>query len=176
MVRGLLLMLTTLLVLAGCAQGPRVVSVSMPELTARLARDFPLDRRWLEVFDVRVSEPRLSPETASNRMRADFRIQAQDRLSGRKLDARVAAIAGLRWEPSDRTLRLERVDLDLPDRDDQPSTTEARAGTELVRRLGLVLAGRLLEDQVVWRAPADQALVVQRVTVTSSGLELAVSR
>jgi hypothetical protein len=172
-VRMLAVTLAVVLAVTGCAHGPRVISLSNQELSARLAKEFPIDRRWLEVFDVHVSEPRVTTEPASNRLRADFHIEAKDRLSGRRLDARIAAIAGLRWEASDRTLRLERVDLDLPERDD---TAEARARADILRRLGMVLAGRLLEDQIVWRAPADGTLAVQRVTVTSSGLELAVAR
>ncbi len=153
-----------LLALAGCAHGPRVVTISAQELSERLARDFPVDRRLLEVFDVRVSSPRLRTEPSSNRVRADFQVQASDRLGGSRLDVRLAVISGLRWEPKDRTLRMERVDLDLPPRADREA--------DRLQRIGLVLASRLFEDQVLWRAPGDSPLAVQRITVTGSGLEL----
>jgi hypothetical protein len=160
--------MVVLLALAGCAHGPQVLTLSAQQLSERLARDFPVDRRLLEVFDVRVSEPQVRPETASNRLRAEFRVQAQDRLGGNRLDLRLAVIAGLRWQASDRTLRLERVDLDLPPR--------AERDQERVQRIGLLLASRLFEDHVLWRAPADSTLAVQRVTVTPAGVELALVR
>lgn len=157
-------LLIPVLALAGCAHGPRVVSISAQELSDRLARDFPVDRRLLEVFDVRVSAPRVRTDPGSNRVRAEFQLQALDRLGGGRLDTRLAVISGLRWEPRDRTLRLERVDLDLPARADRD---QAR-----VQRIGLALASLMFEDHVLWRAPADSTLAVQRITVTSSGLEL----
>jgi hypothetical protein len=153
-----------MLALTGCAHGPRVISISAQELSERLARDFPVDRRLLEVFDVRVSSPRVRTDPSSNRLRAEFQLQASDRLGGRSLETRLAVISGLRWEPRDRTVRLERVDLDLPPRADRDQT--------LVQRIGLALTSRLLEDQVLWRAPSDARLDVQRITVTPSGLEL----
>lgn len=157
-------LLIPVLALAGCAHGPRTVTIGAQELSERLARDFPVDRRLLEVFDVRVSEPRVRTDPASSRVRAEFQMQALDRLGGGRLDTRLAVISGLRWEPRDRTLRLERVDLDLPPRADRD---QAR-----VQRIGLALAARLLEDHVLWRAPGDSSLDVQRITVTASGLEL----
>ncbi len=151
------------LALAGCAHGPRVVTISTQELSERLARDFPVDRRLLEVFDVRVSTPRLRTEPSSNRVRADIQVQATDRLGGHKLDTRLAVVSGLRWEPKDRTLRMERVDLDLPSRADRDA--------DRLQRIGLVLAARLFEDQVRWRAPGESTLAVQRITMTGAGLE-----
>lgn len=150
--------------LVGCAHGPRVMRLDAQELSARLARELPVDRRLLEVFDVRVSEPRVRTEPGSSQVRADFQVQVSDRLGGRRFDTRLAVLSGLRWEPRDRTLRMERVDLDLPARADRDEA--------LLQRIGLALASRLLEDQVLWRAPADRPVDVQRITVTATGLEL----
>lgn len=156
------------LALAGCAHGPRVVSISAQELSERLARDLPVDRRLLEVFDIRISDPQVRTDPSSSRVRADFQVRALDRLGGSRLDTRLAVISGLRWQASDRTLRMERVDLDLPPRADRDAA--------LAQRIGLALVSRLLEDQVLWRAPAETTLAVERITVTPAGVELALAR
>lgn len=152
--------------LTGCAGllGPRVVTLTPQAMSERLAKEFPLDRRLLELVDVRVSDPRVKPDPDSGRLRADFRVQATERLSGARIDATLGVLAGLRWQASDGTLRLERVDLDLP----------PPAGREPAwwLRVGSVLGARVFDDRVVWRAPADSGLTVERITVTAAGVEL----
>jgi hypothetical protein len=133
-------------------------------MSERLARDFPLDQRLLEIVDLRVSDPRLRPEPDSARLRADFRVQATERLSGARFDSELGVLAGLRWQASDGTLRLERVDLDLP----------PPAGREPAwwLRVATVLGSRMFEDRVLWRAPADSGLTVQRIRITQQGVVL----
>lgn len=156
--------------LAGCAGlgGSRVVTLTPQAMSERLAREFPLDRRLLELVDVRVSDPRLKPEPDTGRLRADFRVQATERLSGARFDTTLGVLAGLRWQPSDGTLRLERVDLDLP----PPAGQGPGREPAWWLRVGSVLGARVFEDRIVWRAPADSGLSVERVTVTPAGVEL----
>jgi hypothetical protein len=164
--RRLILLCCAVWGLAGCAGlgGPRVVTLTPQAMSERLAREFPLDRRLLEIVDVRVSDPRLKPEPDSGRLRADFRVQATERLSGARFDTTLGVLAGLRWQASDGTLRLERVDLDLP----PPASREPQWWL----RVGSVLGSRVFDDRVVWRAPADSGLTVERITVTAAGVEL----
>lgn len=158
-----------LLALGGCAGlgGPRSLTITPQEMSARLAREFPVDRRLLEVFDVRVSDPRMRTEPDSSRVRADFRVQATERLTGSRFDANLGVLAGLRWQASDGTLRLDRVDLDLPEAlgRDQP----------WLRRMGALLGARVFEDRVIWRAPADTGLTVERIAVTPGAVVLSVA-
>lgn len=158
-----------LVALAGCAGlvGPRSVTITKQDMSTRLAREFPVDRRLLEVFDVRVTEPRVRTDPDSSRVRADFRVQATERLTGARFDANLGVLAGLRWQPGDGTLRLERVDLDLPE----------SLGREQpwLRRVGALLGARVFEDRVVWRAPANTGLTVERIDVTPDGVVLSVA-
>ena len=157
-----------LLTLGGCAAlGPRSVTITTQDMSARLAREFPVDRRLLELFDVRVSDPRMRTEPGSSRVRADFRVQATERLTGTRFDANLGVLSGLRWQPSDGTLRLERVDLDL---------TEALGREQpWLRRVGALLGSRVFEDRVVWRAPAGTGMTVERIAVTADGVVLSVA-
>lgn len=167
-----LILLCTLAVLCliGCAElmVPRVVTVTTQSMSERLAREFPLDHRLLELVDVRVSEPRLKPDPDSGRLRADFRVQASERLTGTRFDTPLGVLAGLRWQASDGTLRLERVELDLP----PPAGQGPGREPAWWLRVAAVLGARVFEDRVVWRAPADLGLTVERITVTPAGVEL----
>jgi hypothetical protein len=163
----LVAILATLVV--ACASGPRVVSVSTTELSARLAERFPIDHRLLEVFDVHLSDPRVTALPDSNRIRADFRIQVRDRLGGKGLDLRLAVESGLRWNAGDRTVRLQQPEIDRVDSGGRDSP--------LLLRLGAVLLTRQFEDMVLYRVPAQYAaafdsLAVTGLRVTASGLEV----
>ena len=75
--------LSMLALLGACATGPRTVSVSASELQAWIARRFPVERRVLEVFELRLSAPTVRLLPQDNRLVTELNLLATDRLSGR---------------------------------------------------------------------------------------------
>jgi hypothetical protein len=161
---------------AGCAglMGPPTLWISEGELAALARREFPLDRRLLDVLETRVSNPRLQLLSDRNRIAAQLDIAARDRVFGGSWQGELDFDAALRWEAADQTLRLDQVqvrDLRLATRGDAART----AG----ERLGAAMAERVLDRFVLYRLPADRAAELQRqglrpdrVRVTPRGVEV----
>ena len=164
----------SLLALAGCASlmGPRTVEISQGELLEKLSGQFPLTQRVLNVLDVQALSPRLSLQPQANRVTATVPLVARDLLRSREHTGEVALSFGLRYEPTDLTIRLR-----------EPRLESARvAGLPEPLQRGLTrLAGWLAEDrlngQVIHRLkPEDlrsadrMGYVVHDLRVTASGL------
>jgi hypothetical protein len=167
--------LATLSGLAACAAlGPRDVTLSEAQLQSLIERQFPRERRLLEVLDVTLARPlvRLAPER--NRIVTEFELAAVERLTGRSLRGGLALDHGLRFEPSDATLRLSQVRVNAL-RLDVDGTPLAAQGA----RLGALMAERLLDDFVLYRVSDDKREALRRagieraeVTVSARGVEL----
>lgn len=162
--------------LAGCAGlgGARTVTLSHADLQARLERQFPRQRRVLEVIDVDIARPvvRLLPER--NRVATDLDLSASERLSGRRVRGSLALEYALRFEPSDASVRLTQVRVQEVTLDLGSGSLSASAA-----RIGALLAERLLDDVAIWHADAERLRLLQRagvdaadITVTARGIEV----
>jgi hypothetical protein len=161
--------------LAGCAGlGPRNVTLSAADLQALLERQFPLQRRLLEVIDIDIARPvlRLLPER--NRIATDLELRATERLSGRHVRGSLALDYALRYEPSDASVRLTQVRVQEA-RLDLGSGPLSAPGA----RVGALLAERLLDDAAIWRADPQGLQRLQRagiaaadIVVTARGIEV----
>ena len=159
--------------LAGCATGPRTVTLSDTQLSARLAAQFPLERRWLEVFDVRLSDPVVRTLPARNRVRTEVELSLGDRVFNRRFTARLALEARVRFEPADHSLRLHEVTVDAFTVDGADASLLERTG-----RLPAMLVAPWLEDATIYRLGDEQVArlrregaTVQGVVVTDRGLQ-----
>lgn len=173
--RRTVLVLGAATVLAGCAVlDPNRVTLSRSDLNRLAARQFPLQRRVLEVFDVTLEAPQLELVPERNRLAAVLDLRARERLLAGTWQGQLSFDAALRWQPSDQTLRLSQVrvqDLALAD-----PKAPARSATE---RIAAALVERVLEDLSIYRLPAERGLELQRrgvqpgdVAVTSRGVEI----
>ena len=154
----------------GSLLGPRTVELSQAQMQQWMERQFPIDRRLLEWFDVSVGTPRLSLRPESNRIGTEFELG----VSVFKVPHRGSLMLGygMRLEPADNTLRLTDVRLERFAVDGAPAP--------LQRRLeGLVgpLLEQALNDRVVYTLrPQDIEAVRGRgyrpsdVRVTPTGL------
>jgi hypothetical protein len=156
--------------LAGCGGliGPRNVTLSQAQLQSAVERQFPLQRRLLEVIDVTIARPvlRLLPER--NRIGTDLDLSATERLSGRVVRGSLALDYALRYEPSDASVRLSQVrvqDAKL----DMGSGPLSPSGA----RLAALLAERLLDDVALYRADPERLQQLQRLGITAA--EIAVT-
>jgi hypothetical protein len=162
--------------LAGCANMlvPSAIHLTEAELAARLEKAFPLDRRLLDMLDVNVRAPRLKLLPDTNRMAVDLDVGASDRLLGSKLAGKLVFESGLRFEPSDQSLRLERVRVNELRLDGAGST-----GRGLGQRLAGVLAESMLEGLPIYHLSPERQEQLRKagvrpgtVSINSRGLEI----
>lgn len=176
MKRRILLPAAAALLLAGCAGigGPKVITLDEAELARLMAKNFPLERRALEVLELRLEAPRVALLPTSNRLSTDLDLQVSERLSARRYQGRLSMDYGLRYDEAAQAVRLadvrvQRLQLDGAGERLQP----------YVERLGALLAEQVLRDAVIYRfKPEDLDKAGRRgyrpgaVTVTSRGVEI----
>lgn len=162
--------------LAGCAGlgGPQVVTLGEAELNRLMAKNFPQERRALEILDLKIDVPRVSLLPQSNRLATEFDVVATERLGARSYAGQLALDYALRYDEAQQAVRMtdvrvRRLQFDAAGERLQP----------LVDRLGSVLAEQVLKDAVVYRfRPEDLARGSARqvqpgaVTVTARGVEI----
>lgn len=162
--------------LAGCAGlgGPRSVTLTQEQLQTLVERQFPRQQRLLEVIEITVARPTLRLLPERNRLATDLDLSAIERLSGRAVRGSLALDYALRYEPSDASVRLAQVHV-------QDAKLELGSGplSPSSARVGALLAERLLDDFVIYRADAQKLKLLQQagitaadIAVTSRGIEL----
>lgn len=158
---------------------PGSITFSEHELQTQLSKRFPIQRNLLELFDLRLSDPRMRLDPQARRLSTELSLQASDLRSGRSLRGRLALGYALRYEPSDSSIRLvkprvERFDFEavqgaLPRRD------------EATQRMVMAMAERLLDDMVLYRVPAERLALLRAIgfrpgtlSVTPAGVEITI--
>ena len=162
--------------LGACAGlgGPRNVTLSQADMQAAIDRQFPHQRRLLEVIEINVARPTLRLLPERNRIATDLDLAASERLTGRSVRGSLSLDYALRYEPSDASVRLTQVRV-------QDAKLELGSGplSPSGARIGALLAERLLDDFVLYRADAERLKTIQRmgiaaadISVTARGLEI----
>ena len=167
------------LALIGCASliGTRDVDISESQLNLLLARQFPMERKVLEVIDLNISNPQIHLLPQANRVGTELDVSALDRLFGSTAMGHVSLDYGLRFQPSDHTIRMTQVrvrELTL-----SSGSNNLRGASQ---RIGGLVAENALENLVLYRMKPAQAdemdrlnLVASPITVTAAGLHMSVS-
>jgi hypothetical protein len=162
------------LLLAGCAIGPRDITLSEAELQALIERHVAKEHRVAEVIDLTLQRPQIRLLPERNRIASALDVTALERISGRTLRGSLSAEHTLRYEPADTTLRIAQLRVQ-----DFKLDLGAGALTGTAARLSTVFVERALEDAVVWRASASQREALHRagvqradIQVTSRGVEV----
>ena len=157
--RGALLGLA--LLLAACASlapAPRVVEISEARLAALIAREFPRQGRYLEVFDIALEAPRLKLMSEHNRIGTQLPYRLGGPLSGgRQYEGLLQLSYGLRFEPSDSSVRLTDVRVEEFQLAGLPPAQQRR-----VAGLGGLLAQDLLQDFAIHRFRPEELQAVGR--------------
>ena len=165
--------------LTGCAGlvGPRTVNLSESELTLLLARQFPLERKVLDVVDLQVTNPQLRLLPDTNRVATELDLSTLDRLFGTRAQGHVNLDYGLRFNAPDHTIRLNQVRVRQLSFDSGAGSLRG-AG----ERLGTLVAEDLLENLAIYRMKPAQAdemdrlnLVASDIHVTAQGVSLTLS-
>ena len=126
---------------AGCASllGPRTVEISREELTDKLGKQFPATKRVMRLLDVTAALPRLDMIADSNRVGVTFDLTAKELLFNQEYKGTVGLSFGLRYEPSDLSIRLKDVKIEQVHVEGLPPAYQ-RALTNL--------GGQVAEDQL----------------------------
>ena len=160
--------LAPLLALSACASlAPSSLHHGTDELQQALDRRFPVERRWLELLDVTVQVPHLSPLPGRQKLAVALQASLHDRVFGGQWVARLGLESGLRWQASDQTLRLAGVQvtgLGLSGQGQPPALDR--------QRLGAALIAPLLEDLVVLKMTPAQLERLGRWGVQPSGVRV----
>lgn len=164
-----LVMLALTAALAGCAGlfGPRTVVISDAELSRRLAARFPLERRWLEVVDLKLSNPRVSSDAASGRLRVELDIGLGQRLTGRATAARLLLLARPRYEASDHSIRITDVSVDALHLDGGDRSLLGRGAA-----WPSALLAQLLDDRTIYQLSERQLADIERQGLVLQGLDV----
>lgn len=155
--------------------GPRQVDISEKKLLALVSKPFPLQKRYLELFEVTLSEPALRLMPEQNRIGTRLNFMASTVLNRAQPWAGQMELSyGLRYQASDLTVRLDAVRLEgfqlagVP-----PSYAQALRGA------GTQLAEDLLQNLVVHRFEPEDLKRVDgmgyqpgTLTVVPGGLRL----
>jgi hypothetical protein len=173
--RSILAGLLALLLVAGCAGlGSQNMTLSQADLQRLLDRQFPREQRLFELLDVKMTRPLVQLVPERNRIVTAMDLSAFERLSGRTVRGSFALEHGLRYEPSDATLRLAHVRVNDLKLDVGGTALQGQAA-----RIGALLAERALDDVVIHRVADDKREALRRagvqgaeIVVTARGVEL----
>lgn len=160
-------------VLAACAalSGPRSIVVSDAELSRRLAERFPIDRRWMEAFDLRMSNPQVRTDPQTGLLRVDLDLNVGGRLIERNIAARLRLQARPRFDEQDHSLRISNVEVDALQTAGDGGSLLGRAGRLPARLLAQALEGttiyRLSPEQVA--RIRQQGLALRSIGIGSQG-------
>ena len=167
-----------LAVMAGCASlTTHDVDISESQLTVLMARQFPMERKVMEVIDLNITNPVLTLIPQDNRVGTELDVTAVDRLFGSTALGHVKLDYGLRFQPSDHTIRMTEVRVRELSLSSGSSNLHGAA-----QRIGGLVAENALENLVLYRMKPAQAdemdrlnLVASPITVTPQGLHMSIS-
>jgi len=171
--------LALLALLSGCASliGTHDVDISESQLALLLARQFPMERKVLEVIDLNIANPQIELIPQGNRVGTELDVTALDRLFGSSAMGHVKLDYALRFQPSDHTIRMTQV---------RVRELTLSSGSNTLRgasqRIGGLVAENALENLVLYRMKPAQAdemdrlnLVASPITVTATGLHMSIA-
>ena len=171
--------LAVLALLTGCASliGTHDIDISESQLNLLLARQFPMERKVLEVVDLNITNPQIALLPLGNRMGTELDVTALDRLFGSTAMGHVKLDYGLRFQPSDHTIRMTQVRVRELSLSSGSNNLHGAA-----QRIGGLVAENALENLVLYRMKPAQAdemdrldLVASPITVTAQGLHMSVA-
>ncbi len=165
------------LILSACAHlmGARTVEISREELQAKLSKPFPTTQRVMNVLDISAQAPTLTMLPDLNRVVTRMALSAQDSLMGKSYQGSIALSFGLRYEPTDLSIRLTQVKLDEVQIDGLPAIYQ-----RTLTRLAASFTETRLQDFAVHHfKPEDLSKAdrmgyeVGEIRVTATGLAIA---
>jgi hypothetical protein len=141
------------LLLTSCAtlMGPRELEIPVERLQAALEGRFPFNNRYLELLDIRISNPRVSLLPQSNRILTSLDAAVAPPFMNRSWLGNLAISGQLRFDPARNALvlaepRVETFDVQGLD----------PLYANQIRRVGSLLAEQMLKDVPLYTFRPDQ--------------------
>jgi hypothetical protein len=168
--------------LSGCASlapGPKNILLSQERLQQIIGSQFPFNNRLLDILEVQASSPRIGLDAATNRITTGLDLGLASRgigalLSERDIKGSIDLSYGLRFEPSDQSVRMTDVRVTKLD---VPLGGQRWSGT--VGKLGSALAEQVLRDYPLYKFSAKDLDAAKgwgykpgAFTITAQGLNL----
>ncbi len=127
-------------------------TVSKAQLQSALAPQFPRKLRYMDIFDVTFSNPRLGMLPADNRMNTVVDAQiANPLLLQRPVNAVLTLSSGFKYDPATRSLRLDAPKVDKVDSSDLPPQY-----AQQLTALGNAAADQFLRDYALYTFKPEQ--------------------
>jgi hypothetical protein len=144
--------------LLGCAAlkpQPKTLMISESKLQQLISEQFPFNSKMLEVLDVGVSSPKITFDAANNRINTSLDLNVAGSgivglLTKREYKGGIDLSYGLRFEPSDNSVRMTDVKVGKLSVDGAPELMERP-----ISRLGVALAQKPLSEQVLYKVSAQ---------------------
>lgn len=151
-----LMLLALLTLLSSCASllPPQEIEIPLSRLQKSAEQNFPFNARYLDLFDVTVSNPRLSLQPEADRLLLGLDARVQPPLVKTSWQGELLVSGALRIDPVRRAViltepRLENIKLDAA----------TGSYTSRLARLGTKLAEDLLTDKVLYTFAPDAFVV-----------------
>ncbi|MFM2346658.1 MAG: hypothetical protein RL654_1411 [Pseudomonadota bacterium] len=155
--------------LGGCAAVvPREFTTTEREMQQALEQRFPMQQRVLGIFDVQLTAPRVLLQPQAGRLMLGFDLAAREAaLTQRDLRGRIMFSSALRYEPSDGTIRLDRVRRENIAIEGLPAALASG-----LNRVGGWLAESQLDDLVVYRVDRLALEAAARIGLQPGAIEV----
>lgn len=160
--RQLLILLgsTSALALAGCASalGDQTLFIDQARLQQRLDSRFPLNKAFLGLLNVTISQPRLRFDTSANRLGTTLNLTAPPMLGlTPALNGTLDLSYALRYEPADHSVRMRDVQVHSVNLKDSQGRSNSRVNSALS-----LVGQQLLQDFTLYKlTDADLAKAAQ---------------
>jgi hypothetical protein len=168
--------LTACVALTACSNlfGPRSVDISQEQLQQWATQQFPINNRFLALLDLTLGAPRVNLRPETNRIVTAFDVSVSDLIFKTPHKGTLIVNYGVRFEPSDNTVRLTNVKVERVEIDGAPALMQRQFD-----RMGLQLAEQTMNDRVAYTLRAKEIETMQErgykpgeIRVTSSGLTI----
>jgi hypothetical protein len=91
------------------APGSKTVTIAQDQLQATIGKRFPYQQKLADVLDLKILSPRLALLPDTNRIGTELDLNLLERIGGRTYTGTMALDYGLRFEASDKSVRMTGV-------------------------------------------------------------------
>ncbi|MEY8876050.1 MAG: hypothetical protein AB9M60_06055 [Leptothrix sp. (in: b-proteobacteria)] len=161
--------------LSGCSALPKDLLLTEQQMLDALVGRFPVQRRFAEIFDLKLSQPSLKLLPADNRLALGLGVGVQERLlTRREFTGNWAFSSGLKLDLADASVRLADVRTDSLRIEGLPSSVAGPLDVFGGRLIDDLLEGQVLHrfDQRVFDTARQFGLKADSLRVTQAGVVL----
>ncbi len=169
---------TATVLIAACGSIGNDYTFSQSQLQSALERKFPFSKRYMELFDIQLTNPQLTLDPARNRVNVAFDATLDNRLFfSQPLNGRFALDSGLRYDPATRSVILQDPEVRQFDVKGLPGQFSRQ-----LNALGGILAEQLLQGYPLYTFKPEQLRVAGTnvepgtITVLPDGINVKINR